>query len=388
VLDQLADLATRYWEAAADYDIRGLVDEFKQSLRDELNYLKEMQNARRFRGNFAQHPIIRVPRVYADLTNQEVLVMDKVSGIKVNDIEALDAAGINRAQLAENATLAVLQMVYEDGFFHADPHPGNLFVQPDGKITLIDFGMVGRLNRPTLNNMLGFLLAVGTRNPEALADAALDLTVSQLPVDRNALVRDAEKLLYDFYGLALDKLSAQALLERVNMIFLKHKLVLPSNLALMLRMLTLVEGVGRLIYPQFNYFKTMTSYTRRRFTNRLSLEGLNEEAPRLLVDTAGLTYDLPFRLENIYRTVAAEGVVIEPMERDTEYFLVWLERQVNRLGLAILTGAFIVCTARLVPYFLTTAPGWVALLTLACFFGSVVAGALFASDSIRKLRMK
>ena len=143
ILQDLAARAGRHWTAAADYDLVGLAEEFAQTVRSELDYLREGRNAERFAANFADDPDVHIPRVFWEATTSRVLTLERVRGIKVSDLDALDAAGIDRRALAERATRVTAQMVFRDGFFHADPHPGNFFVESAGRIGLIDFGMVG-----------------------------------------------------------------------------------------------------------------------------------------------------------------------------------------------------------------------------------------------------
>ncbi|MGW9345942.1 ABC1 kinase family protein, partial [Streptomyces albidoflavus] len=142
ILNNLADRAARVWEPARTYDVRGIVQEFSRTLRRELDYLREGENADRFAAHFDGQPDVLIPRVFWDRTTSRVLTLERMTGIKINDLAALDAAGIDRAVLAQTGADIMLRMIFEHRFFHADPHPGNLFVQPDGSIALIDFGMV------------------------------------------------------------------------------------------------------------------------------------------------------------------------------------------------------------------------------------------------------
>ena len=143
ILKELAATASRHLEFADRYDLAGLVEEFSQTLRAELDYIREGHSAERFAKNLATDPGIHVPRVFWDATTSRVLTLERIRGIKINDLESLDEQGTDRRWLAQYATNVVLKMVCEDGFFHADPHPGNFFIEQNGTIGLIDFGMVG-----------------------------------------------------------------------------------------------------------------------------------------------------------------------------------------------------------------------------------------------------
>ena len=149
ILQNLAASASRRWDLAEQYDLVGLAEEFARSLRQELDYLREGHNSERFAENFASNDDVHIPRVFWETTTSRVLTLERVRGMKINDLPALEAAGINRSQLAHRAAEILMKMVFEDGFFHADPHPGNFFVERGGRIGLIDFGLVGTVDEPT-----------------------------------------------------------------------------------------------------------------------------------------------------------------------------------------------------------------------------------------------
>ena len=158
ILQNFAARAARLWEPAAQIDLVGIAEEFARQLRAELDYLAEGRNAERFARNFADQPDAQIPRVFWETTTSRLITLERVRGMKVTDFAALDAAGVDRRALAERATRITAKMVFEDGFFHADPHPGNFFVQPTGRLGIIDFGMVGTLDdgmRDRLGDPLG-----------------------------------------------------------------------------------------------------------------------------------------------------------------------------------------------------------------------------------------
>ena len=160
ILQSLAVRANHRWEIAEQYDVVALAQEFAQTLRAELDYVREARNAERFAENFADDPGVHVPRVFWETSTSRVLTLERLRGIKVSDVEALDAAGIGRKELAERAARITLDMIFEHGFFHADPHPGNFFVEPDGTLGIIDFGMVGTVDERTQDQLAQLLLAI------------------------------------------------------------------------------------------------------------------------------------------------------------------------------------------------------------------------------------
>ena len=155
ILHDCAAHASRRWETAARYDLVGLVEEFARTLRAQLDYLPEARNAERFAANFARDQSVLIPRVFWEVTTSRVITLERVRGMNVMDLAALDAAGVDRHELALRATRVAANMICEDGFFHADPHPGDFFIQDTGRIGIIDFGMVGLVDQHSASSSDG-----------------------------------------------------------------------------------------------------------------------------------------------------------------------------------------------------------------------------------------
>ena len=222
-------------------------------MRAELDYIREGHSAERFAENFAGDPVVHVPRVIWDATTSRVLTLERIRGIKINDLASLDKQGTNRRWLAQYATNVVLKMVCEDGFFHADPHPGNFFIEQNGVIGLIDFGMVGVLDERTQDLLADLLIAFNHQDADRLVDVFLDLGVTRKRTDRALVRRDIERLLSTYWGLPLGELKVTALLNDVFSIMRQHQMHLPSNLALLLKTVIMIEGLGVSLDPDFQF---------------------------------------------------------------------------------------------------------------------------------------
>jgi ubiquinone biosynthesis protein len=244
ILKELAATASRHLDFADHYDLPGLVQEFSQTLCRELDYIREAHNAERFAVNFANDDHIHVPQVFWGATTSRVLTLERIRGIKINDLKALDEQGMDRHWLADYATNVTLKMVCEDGFFHADPHPGNFFVEPNNTIGLIDFGMVGVIDELTQELLAELLIAINHQDADCLVDVFLDLGVTRKRIDRAAVRRDIDQLLSSYWGLPLSELKVTALLNDVYSVMRRHHLHLPSNLALLLKTVIMIEGLG------------------------------------------------------------------------------------------------------------------------------------------------
>lgn len=251
LLNTMAGRAARRSETARHYDVAGLASEFGATLRQELDYLREGRNAERFAANFAGDVSIHIPRVHWEATTTQVLTLERLRGVKVSEPAALDSTGLDRSAVARSAAVITLRMVFEHGFFHADPHPGNFFVEPDGTIGLIDFGMVGSLDAATRGRLAALLGGFASSNGDVLLDNVLALGVATSAVDRDSLRADLLALAEDQLARPLGDVVFGTLLGGMLSVVRRHRLVLPTDLALVVKTIAMSEGVGAQIDPSF-----------------------------------------------------------------------------------------------------------------------------------------
>jgi ubiquinone biosynthesis protein len=341
ILERLAAAASRHWEPAERYDVVGLIREFAETLRAELDYRREGRNAERIAASFAGDARLHVPRVSWDQTAGGVLTLERLRGIKLDDLAALDAAGIDRPALAARAAGVVLKMVFEDGFYHADPHPGNLFVEPDGRIGLLDFGMVGTLDETTRDQLAGVLLAVASGDGGRLADALLELGAVRGGIDRPRLERDLERLVSRYAGQPLGEIPLRRLLDDALDVVRRHRLQLPAKLVLLLKTAAMHEALGSRLDPDFRLTAALTPYAERLLQRQYAPTRWARQAGQAGLEAARLGVELP---REVRRLLTALRLGTLEVGVRPEHFepLVWrLERLANRLVLGILAAAFV-----------------------------------------------
>jgi ubiquinone biosynthesis protein len=356
ILKELAATAGRHLGFAERYDLPGLVEEFSQTLRAELDYIREGHSAERFAANFASDPHIHVPRVFWEVTTSRVLTLERIRGIKINDLEALDEQGTDRRWLAQYATNVVLKMVCEDGFFHADPHPGNFFIEQDGAIALIDFGMVGVLDERTQDLLADLLITINHQDADRLVDVFLDLGVTRQRIDRALVCHDIERLLSSYWGLPLGELKVTALLNDVYSVMRRHHLRLPPNLALLLKTVIMIEGLGVNLDPDFQLTNSLTPYTERLVLRQYSPARWVRGFGRASLDLAKLGAELPQHVRRIVAAAENGNLQIGVRPEGFDPVLNRLERIANRIVLGVIAAAFINGLAVLVSVY--RPPGW------------------------------
>jgi ubiquinone biosynthesis protein len=341
ILQNLANMASRRWEAAANYNFPGLVSQFALSLRRELDYLSEGRNAERFAANFAANEDVHIPRVFWTTTTSRILTLERVVGIKVDDLDGLDRARVDRRDLAVKATGVAVSMVFEHGFFHADPHPGNLFIEPGGRIGLIDFGMVGEVD-DALRHRLGVLLAALTSHDvERLASALLELSVVKRPVDRDQFRVDLVGFVGLYRGRRLGEVNVAELASQLLALLRKHHVQLPQEIAVLLKFFLMIEGMGVRLDPEFNLGAVLGPYARQLAWDRFSPEALARQLLTSGRDAAALAVDLPDKLRRLLDLLETSGVVVDLKASEFEPLVERAERIGDRLVAGIITAAFI-----------------------------------------------
>ena len=341
ILKELAAAVSRHWELADQYDLVGIVEEFSDTLKGELDYMREGHNAERFAADFASEAGIHIPRVYWETTTSRVLTLERIRGTKINDLANLDNQGIDRSALARFATDVVMRMVCENGFFHADPHPGNFFIEPDGTIGLIDFGMVGILDERRQEHLADLLINIDHQDAERLVDVFLDLGVTRKRIDRDSLRRDIEHLLSTYWGLPLSELRVSAVLNDVFAIMRRHHLHLPSNLALLLKTVIMIEGLGVNLDPHFQLTSALEPYADQLIMRKYSPIKLVRNLGRASLDLARLSAEMPQQLHRIVSAAENGNLQIGMRPEGFDPVIRRVEKIANRIVLGVLAAAFI-----------------------------------------------
>lgn len=376
ILQNLASAASRRWELADQYDVVGLAQEFAQTLRAELDYIREGRSAERFAHNFAGDSEIHIPSVYWETSSSRVLTLERIRGIKINDLAALDQAGMDRKALAERAARIVLDMVFEHGFFHADPHPGNFFIEPGGRIGLIDFGMVGTVDERTQDQLARLLLAITSQDAERLVDTFLELGVARRRVDRSLLRQDLEHLVSRYYGRPLSEIALGSMLNESFAVIRRHRLQLPSNLALLLKTAVMCEGLGGELDPDFSLASAVQPYARRLMIRQYSPLVWAGRLGHASIDAARLGVELPQQVRRLISEIERGSLEIGMRPEGFEPVVRRFERLANRIVLGIIAAAFVIGLATLMSVY--HPPGWERWAGAVFAIGNVLAGALGA----------
>ncbi len=350
-LEILAALASaaQHTPAGRVYDPVGIVDDFAFTLRNELDYRREGRNADRFRANFAGEEALYIPRVFWEYTTRRVLVLERIHGIKIDDIAALDAAGYDRHRVALRSARIIIKGVLEDGFFHADPHPGNFVVMPGEVIGAMDFGMVGHLGRQDRLNLVRLYIASIRLEAEQIAEQLIRMGATAGKVDRSSLARDIGRLLTKYRGLPLKEIRAREVVEEIMPIAFRHNLRLPRDLWLLGKTLAMLEGVGLRLDPTFDMFAVSEPFVQKLMRGMLK-PGV--WGPELLGDLDAWGYFLsqtPRLGTSLIRELEQGEIPLLLKVDASEQTMSRLSHLFTQLSLSVLIAALIIGLAMLLP---------------------------------------
>jgi len=342
ILREFAGLVERRIPESRRYEPSGLVDEFARSIRHELDFVREGRNMDRFRKYFSGTPIIYIPKVYWELTTPKVLTIEYIDGIKITDIASLDAAGLDRKAIAINGANITLKEVFEFRFFHADPHPGNLFVCENNIIAPVDFGMTGTIEEDVADQMSGVFLAVLEKDVDGLVKNLRALGVAEDVEDIRSFKIDVRDLVDRYYGLPLSKIEIGGVFRELMGIVQRYRLRLPHNFAMIGKALMITEGVGRALYPDFNILEIAKPYARRLLWKRYDPRRQLNEMRKTGAEALDFLKALPTDLKEIFAIIRKGKFTMLFEHRGLELLVDELDRSSNRISFAVVIAALIV----------------------------------------------
>ena len=342
LLKHLAVIVEKNLPELRRYHPQRIVQQFSASLRRELDFAAECRNAERIAHNFTGRDDIVIPRVYWQWTCERLNVQECLEGVPGRDLAAVDAMGLDRVQLARTGAGLVLKMVLEDGFFHADPHPGNIFYMPDGAIGVIDFGMVGRVTEQRRFQIVRLLHGLVVHDSAAVAEVLADWTEENNDIDEVRLQESADVFVDQYRGVPLKDLRMGAMLGDVTAMLREHGLSLPADLALMIKAFLTLEGMGRQLDPDFDMASEARPYLERAMLERFAPDVLVRRGRRTLSGLVDLLRDMPRDVHRLLQS-ARRGKLQMHIEVDTlRAFGEQVDRAANRLTMGIITASLVI----------------------------------------------
>lgn len=379
-----------HWERGRTYGLTELVDEFAAILREELDYTREARNTDRLREVLSRHKRVKVPLVYWQYTTKRVLTLERLEGTKITEVGNKQGPGPDPTDLAKRLASLFVEQIFVDGFFHADPHPGNILVTSDGTIQLVDCGQVGRMDPETKAGIVRMLIAFEQQDVRALADEILFLGIAEEEVDVRRLTSDLDRVLRAYYGMPARAINIGQLLKLVLGVSAKHRVRLPANFAVLGKVLASIDGICRRLDPNVNFTEIARGYVGKAVRKELVFEGSIAELYRALVATRGLLVSLPEQLSRLMRKAVEGHLRIEFKHEGLDEVTESLRASSNRIAIALIVAAIIVGSSLIVATSGGPMPGWLGIPSLG-LLGYVLAsvfGVWLIVSIIRSARHK
>lgn len=317
--------------------------EFRKHLLRELDFLTEAQNMRRFRENFRNFPGITIPRVFLHYSTRRVLVSELVEGLPLSHPGIASLSREERQYFARRGVEAILKMVFEDGFFHADPHPGNIFLRlPEKDLVLLDFGTVGVIDRTTRDHMVRMLFALLEKDTERVVEILEEEFLLSPPPSPLALRLDLSEVLERYVASDLREIRFESVVQEFFYLARKYRLRFPPHFSLLLRALVVAEGTGLLLDPTFNVFPHLEETLKRIFTHSVRPERILERLEEYSLDWKEFLEHLPHRLDRLLTHTISGRIRLQAESRDLEGMNRRIERMSTRLALSVILGSLLI----------------------------------------------
>lgn len=342
VLMGLAYLIEQHIPTVAHYDPIGLVKEFRRNIMREMNFTREGRTVDRFAANFADSSTVYIPKIFWDYTGDIVLTMEYVQGIKISELDKLTAQGYDLKEIARRGADSFLKQVLDYGLFHADPHPGNIFILPDQVICMLDYGMVGHLGQDLKNQLVDLLQALLNRDVDSIISQLLYSGELADNSDLKNLRRDLHDFIDDYYDIVLQDIKAGKLLSEFIEILTHYRIHFPAEFMMLAKALIVMEGVGLQLDPDFNMVSYMRPYVNKLVLERYNPKNMAAQAGRIIQAYSSLAKSLPNDIKEFINRINRNQFKIDLEHRGLDKLATDLDRSSNRVSFAVVIGSLIV----------------------------------------------
>ena len=345
LLTEFVKRSEAYFEKHGITNLIDIVKTFEKTMQKEMDYNHEARNIEQFRLYYKKKKNFYVPRAYKDYTTEKVLVIEYAEGCKITNLQQLRSWNLNLEKVAENGMHIYLTQIFEHGFFHADPHPGNIIIKKNGTICLIDFGMVGKLMKRDKYAIAGIFIGMAQKNPEKMATNLRKLAFSHNIKDRRIFENDVNEIIEDFASLDVSEGSMADLLPRLQKLVYDYKMQMPGSMFLILRALAILEGIGKTVHPKLNIYDFLKPYGAKIIKEQYSVENISEEIIDRVFQFNNFVRNFPIELNEVLKNVREGKLHIEVENKQNEKLTKKIDQASNRFFLSMIIAALIIASA-------------------------------------------
>jgi len=349
ILSYIARLLDKYFPESRFFNPVGIVEEFSKTVRKELDFTEEARNCNRFKRNFEHNPDVYFPKIYSEFVTESIIIMERIEGVRIDDIDAIEKMGIDKKRLAKNGVDAYFKQILEDGFFHADPHPGNILVMPTGVIAFLDFGIVGRVSDELKETMANTFIALIQKDFDRLIDQYVELGIIPEHIDLEAFRRefkaDLADILEPLYGLSLKEINFAQYLDAITHLAIMYNLKIPSDLLLINKAMLILENIGRQLDPEFDFIAASEPYASKIIRKRISPSRLYEKASKNVMEISDFAFLFPRQIKQVMKKVLKDDIHVKMYHVNLPEFIKDMDKSSNRISFALIVSAMLVSSA-------------------------------------------
>ncbi len=337
ILESFAARVEYYYPEYAVYNPKGIVSDFASQIRQELDFIHDGRNADRLRFNMQDQKKIRVPKIFWEQSTRYLLVMEYIEGVRIDHVDEIRAMGIDPKDIADRGFYAYLQQIFEDGFFHGDPHPGNLLVSKDGTINFLDFGIVGIIYPERRFYFTHLFVAMMRLDPELMIKALEHLGVSIEESRREQLRDDLYRAMLNAEGASIGQYSFAQMSQELADTLRKHHIRMPQNLMLMLKVIIMVLDIGVTLDPKFNFWEKAEPYIGKISKRENFIDHYLHRAGHSFLETVDGVFEMPRIINKTLRQFSTGTVKIDLIDSD----ILRLQESLDRTADTVLIGMII-----------------------------------------------
>lgn len=342
ILLDLAKFAEKRFINGRIYQPVEIVKEFAKTVKKELDFINEGHNIDKFRANFKEIETVHIPKVYWNLTADKILTMEYIGGIKISNTVKLKKLQFDKKIIAARGADMILKQIFIDGFFHGDPHPGNIFVLKNNVIALLDFGMVGRISEDRMSCMADMVIATIKIDADKIVEALADMGIIEQETDLSKLKIEIKDFIGKYYGAPLKELEMGKIIEEILEMMIAHKIKVPSDLALLAKALITIESIGRELDPDFDMVSHTKPFAKRLLKKKYSIVNLWKRGGSAARELFNFLEIFPKEFSLLIRSLRKGDINVNFQHKGLEKLILEIDRASNRLSFSMIIGALII----------------------------------------------
>jgi len=367
ILQSMAERIEIVFPESRLYNPAGMVEDFAHQIVKELDFTRDGRNADRMARNFKDVPGIRFPKIYWEFTSPKVLVMEFIEGVRIDDPDTVAALGHDPHEIGVKGFHAYLKMIFEDGFFHGDPHPGNLLVTKEGDIVFLDFGIVGILRPEKRQNFINLLFALVNDDIEMMLRSLEGFGIVIAEENRERLRDDLYIMMHDFGGGGdeVGQFNFRIVVNELTEAMRRYQLKVPMNLMLLLKVFVMVLDIGVRLDPKFNFGREVNPYLTKLADSGTFSAGYHKRALAMLLDSADAILDMPRNLNLMLRRLSTGTFKLEIVDTDLQKLQMALDKASDKIMIGMVVASLVVGSSLVLqasPFVLPKEVGWIAIL--------------------------